>query len=116
LRFFELLDLMLDYLPRANVQLLEKAYVFVSKAYRGKSSLSGESYLDHPLAVASILAGMRLDEESVAAGLLHDSLEKEYITSEELPEMFGSEVTLIIQGVTKLTQIVFSSRKERQAE
>src|SRR5208337_5472605 len=65
---------------------------------------------------ASILAGMRLDEESVAAGLLHDSLEKEYITSEELSEMFGSEVALIIQGVTKLTQIAYSSRKERQAE
>ncbi len=116
MRFFELMDLMLDYLPRANVQLLEKSYVFVSKAYRGKSSLPGESYLDHPLAVASILAGMRLDEESVAAGLLHDSLEKEYITPEDLNEMFGPEVTLIIQGVTKLTQIVFSSRKERQAE
>ncbi|MGO9415352.1 MAG: RelA/SpoT family protein [Syntrophobacteraceae bacterium] len=116
MRFFELLDLMLDYLPRANVQLLEKAYVFISKAYRGKSSLPGEAYLDHPLAVASILAGMRLDEESVAAGLLHDCLEKEYITPEDLPEMFGPEVTMIIQGVTKLTQIVFSSRKERQAE
>jgi GTP pyrophosphokinase len=110
------LDLILDYLPRANVQLLEKAYVFVSKAYRGKSSLPGQSYLEHPLAVATILAGMRLDEESVAAGLLHDSLEKEYITSEELFEVFGSEVALIIQGVTKLTQIAYSSRKERQAE
>ncbi len=82
----------MDYLPGANIALLEKAYVFVSKAYRGKSTLPGEPYLDHPLAVAAILARMRLDEESIAAGLLHDSLEKEYITSEELISMFGPDV------------------------
>ncbi|MGA2400127.1 MAG: bifunctional (p)ppGpp synthetase/guanosine-3',5'-bis(diphosphate) 3'-pyrophosphohydrolase [Syntrophobacteraceae bacterium] len=116
MRFFELLDLILDYLPRANAALLEKAYVFLSKAYRGKSSLPGEPYLDHPLAVASILARMRLDEESIAAGLLHDSMEKEYTTSGELAEMFGLEVAGIIQGVSRLTQIAYSSRKERQAE
>jgi len=116
LRFYELLDLILDYLPGANVQLLEKAYVFVSKAYKGSSSLSGEPYLNHPLAVAAVLSRMRVDEESIAAGLLHDSLEKEYITPEELVTMFGPEVALIIQGVTKLTQIAYGSRKERQAE
>ena len=116
MRFFELLDLILDYLPGANVALLERAYVFVSKAYRGKSSLPGEPYLGHPLAVASILARMRLDEESIAAGLLHDSLEKEYITSEDLGAMFGPEVAQTVQGVSRLTQIAYSSRKERQAE
>ena len=67
-------------------------------------------------AVASILARMRLDEESIAAGLLHDSLEKEYITSEELGAMFGPEVAQTVQGVSRLTQIAYSSRKERQAE
>ena len=116
MRFFELLDLILDYLPGANVEILEKAYVFVSKAYRNVISPAGEPYLNHPLAVAAILARMRLDEESIAAGLLHDSLEKEYITQEELPAMFGLEVAQIVQGVTKLTQIAYSSRKERQAE
>ncbi len=116
MRFFELLDRILDYLPGADVGLLEKAYIFVSKAYRGKSSLPGEPYLEHPLAVAAILARMRLDEESIAAGLLHDSLEKEYISSEELTGMFGPQVALIVQGVTKLTQIAYSSPKERQAE
>jgi GTP pyrophosphokinase len=116
LRFFELLDVVLDYLPGADVELLEKAYVFVSRAYRGVSSPVGERYLNHPLSVAAVLARMRLDEESIAAGLLHDSLEKEYITQEQLVAMFGKEVALIIQGVTKLTQIAYSSRKERQAE
>jgi len=116
LRFFELLDLILDYLPGANVELLEKAYVFVSRAYRGVGSAAGEPYLNHPLSVGAILARMRLDEESIAAGLLHDSLEKEYVTPEQLAEMFGRDVALIIHGVTKLTQIAYSSRKERQAE
>ena len=116
MRFFELSDQVLEYLPRANIALLEKAYVFVSKAYRGKSPSPGTPYLDHPLAVAGTLAGMRLDEESIAAGLLHESLEKKYITQEELPEMFGPDVASIIQGVSKLTQIAYGSGKEGQAE
>jgi guanosine-3',5'-bis(diphosphate) 3'-pyrophosphohydrolase len=115
-RFFELLDIVLDYFPGANSHLLEKAYVFVSKAYKTKGTLPGESYLDHPLAVAALLAKMRLDEESIAAGLLHDSLEKQYIGPEELVELFGPDVAMIVQGVTKLTQIAYSNRKERQAE
>ncbi|MGC9967087.1 MAG: bifunctional (p)ppGpp synthetase/guanosine-3',5'-bis(diphosphate) 3'-pyrophosphohydrolase [Syntrophobacteraceae bacterium] len=116
MRFFELSDLVMEYLPRANVVLLEKAYVFVSKAYRGKSTLPGVPYLDHPLAVAGILAGMHLDEESIAAGLLHESLEKGYITPEEVSSMFGPDVASIIQGVSKLSQIAYGRGKERQAE
>lgn len=116
MRFFELSDLVLDYLPGANLMLLEKAYVFVSKAYKGKSTLPGAAYLNHPLAVAGVLAKMRLDEESIVAGLLHDALEKEYVSAEGLAEMFGSEVASIIQGVSKLTQIAYDRGKERQAE
>ena len=116
MRFFELSDLVLEYLPRANIALLEKAYVFVSKAYRSKSIRPGASYLDHPLSVAGILAGMRLDEESIAAGLLHESLEKGLITLEELSETFGSDIASIIQGVSRLTQIPYDRGKERQAE
>jgi len=116
LRFFELLDLVLEYLPGADVQLLERAYVFISRAYRSKDSLTAGPYLDHPLAIASILARMRLDEESIAAGLLHDSLEKEYIKQDELLALFGPDVSSIVQGVTKLTQIAYGNQKERQAE
>jgi GTP pyrophosphokinase len=115
-RFFELLDIILGYHPRANVLLLEKAYVLVAKAYRGASPFPGEPYLNHPLAIAGILAKMRLDEESIAAGLLHDALEKKYITSEDLVEQFGEGVARIVQGVSRLTQISYSNRKERQAE
>ncbi len=96
--------------------LLEKAYVFVSKAYRGKSTPPGVPYLDHPLAVAGILAGMHLDEESITAGLLHDALEKGYVTPEDLSAMFGPDVVSIVQGVSKLTQVAYGRGKERQAE
>lgn len=116
MRFFELLDQVLGYHPKANILLLEKGYVFVAKAYRGKDPVSDEPYLNHPLSTAAILAKMHLDEESIVAGLLHDSLEKKYITPEELESQFGAEVARIVQGVTKLTQIEYSNREERQTE
>jgi len=115
-RFFELLDQILGYHPKANIMLLEKAYVFTAKAYRAESAASRGPYLNHPLSTAGILARMRLDEESIAAGLLHDSLVRKYITAEELEDQFGANVARIVQGVTKLTQIAYSNRKERQAE
>lgn len=116
MRFFELLDQVLGYHPKANILLLEKGYVFVAKAYRGKDPASNEPYLNHPLSTAAILAKMHLDEESIVAGLLHDSLEKKYITFEELQDQFGPDVARIVQGVTRLTQIGYSNREERQAE
>ncbi len=115
-RFFELLDQVLGYHPKANMLLLEKAYVFTAKAYRGKSMSSDEPYLNHPLSTAGILARMRLDEESITAGLLHDSFERKLISAEDVEELFGPEVLRILQGVSKLTQIAYASRKERQAE
>ncbi|MDR3557330.1 MAG: bifunctional (p)ppGpp synthetase/guanosine-3',5'-bis(diphosphate) 3'-pyrophosphohydrolase [Syntrophobacteraceae bacterium] len=115
MRFYELVDAILAYMPQANMQLLEKAYVFVSKAYRDKNIGDGP-YLNHPLAIGSILARMRLDEESIAAGLLHDSLEREYASPEELAALFGPDVCRIVQGVARLTQIAYGNRQERQAE
>lgn len=116
MRFFELLDRVLGYNPKANTLLLEKAYVFTARAHRGKHPSNGEPYLNHPLSTAGILARMRLDEESIAAGLLHDCLEKKFITPEDLDDQFGPDVARIVQGVTRLTQISYASRQERQAE
>ncbi len=116
MRFYELIDAILAYMPQANTQLLEKAYVFVSKAYRDKKIGGDGPYLSHPLAIGAILVKMRLDEESISAGMLHDSLEKQYATAEELVEMFGPDVCRIVQGVARLTQIAYSNRQERQAE
>lgn len=116
MRFFELLDQVLGYHPRANILLLEKAYVFAARAYGGKGAFPDEPYLNHPLATAGILARMRLDEESIAAGFLHDCLRRKYISREDLEDQFGPEVARIVQGVTRLTQIEYGGRKERQAE
>lgn len=116
MRFFEIIDQILGYYPRADVSFIEKAYVFAAKYHKGQVRLRGEPYLNHPLAVAGILAGMRLDEASIAAGLLHDCLEEKLLTARDLEQAFGASVALIVAGVTKLGQLDFSQREERQAE
>ncbi len=116
MRFFEIVDQILTYYPRADISFLEKAYVFAAKIHRGQTRLGGEPYLSHPLGVAGILAGMRLDEGSLAAALLHDTLEEQRAAEEELTAQFGNDITDIVKGVTKLSQLDFSNRKERQAE
>jgi len=115
-RFFEIVDQVLGYYPNADISLLEKAYVFAAKIHKGQVRLEGEPYLNHPLAVAGILVGMRLDEESIACGLLHDCLEDKRVTARDLEETFGAGITRIVEGVTKLGQLDFSQREERQAE
>jgi GTP diphosphokinase / guanosine-3',5'-bis(diphosphate) 3'-diphosphatase len=115
-RFFEIVDQVLNDDPTADILLLEKAYVFAAKAHRGRVRVSGEPYLNHPLAVAGILAGMSLDEESIAAGLLHDLPEMGYVSIKALGESFGEPVAQIVQGVTKLGQLDFTNRRDQQAE
>jgi GTP diphosphokinase / guanosine-3',5'-bis(diphosphate) 3'-diphosphatase len=114
-RYFEIFDRVLSYQPEADISLLEKAYVFVAQVHGGKIR-PGEPYLNHPLAVAGILARMKLDEETIAAGLLHDLIEEQLTAAPELEERFGANITRIVQGVTKLSQLDFSKREERQAE
>ena len=115
-RFFEIVDQILGYYPKANVALIEKAYVFAAKAYGGRTRPTGESYLDHSLVVAGILARMRLDEESLAAGFLHSLLEEQITELQEIEDLFGPRIAHIAQGVGKLSQLDFSNRKDRQAE
>ncbi|GLI35031.1 RelA/SpoT family protein [Desulforhabdus amnigena] len=116
MRFFEIVDRVLEYYPKADILLLEKAYVFAARVYHGRARLAGEPYLDHPLAVAGILAQMRLDEESIVSGLLHDAFEEGLIGLDEITEDFGAGVARIVEGVAKVTRLDFSSRKEQQAE
>lgn len=116
MRFFEIIDQVLGYYPQADISLLEKAYVFAAKVNKGQTRLEAEPYLRHALAVAGILAGMRLDEGSIAAGLLHDCLEEQRVTRRDLEEAFDSSIAMIVEGVTKLGQLDFSQREERQAE
>jgi len=102
--------------PGVDTSLLQKCYVYSAKVHQGQLRLSGEAYLTHPLAVAEILAKMRLDPVTVAAGLLHDTVEDTLASEEELREQFGDEITDIVAGLTKISKIEFSSREEQQAE
>ncbi len=116
LRFNDIADRVLEVDPQADVPLLQRAYVFTAKVHEGQERLSGEPYLIHPLEVAGILADMRLDAVTIAAGLLHDTLEDTLTTPEEIERLFGREVAFLVEGLTKIAKIEFNSVRERQAE
>jgi guanosine-3',5'-bis(diphosphate) 3'-pyrophosphohydrolase len=116
IRFEDLLEKVRAYSPDADVELLRRAYVFSAFEHRGQVRHSGEPYLIHPLAVADFLADMKLDAVAVAAGLLHDVVEDTLTTIERIRELFGPEVAHVVEGVTKISAIPFSSSEERQAE
>src|SRR4026208_2016010 len=116
IRFEDLLEKVRAYAPDADVELLRRAYVFSAFEHKGQVRHSGEPYLIHPLAVADFLADMKLDVVAVAAGLLHDVVEDTLTTIERIQELFGREVAHVVEGVTKIGAIPFSSSEERQAE
>ena len=102
--------------PEADVELLRRAYVFSAKAHQGQVRLSGEPYMNHPIEVASILADLRLDAATVAVGLLHDTIEDTTSTVEEITSLFGDEVGLLVEGMTKLSRMELRGRELREAE
>ncbi len=102
--------------PGADVDLLRRAYIFSAKAHQGQTRLSGEPYLNHPIEVASILADIVLDVATVAAGLLHDTVEDAGVTVEDIRSLFGDEVAVLVDGMTKLSRIELQSREQREAE
>jgi GTP pyrophosphokinase len=116
IRITDIIDRVLAYDPDADVAMIDRAYVYSARVHEGQVRLSGEPYLMHPLEVAGILSEMKLDVVSIAAGLLHDVIEDTHVTPEELKEMFGPEVYLIVSGVTKLSKLSFHTSQERQAE
>jgi guanosine-3',5'-bis(diphosphate) 3'-pyrophosphohydrolase len=116
IRFEDILDKVESYKPDFDEELLERAYIFSAREHRGQTRSSGEPYLIHPLNVAYILADMRLDETSVAVGLLHDVLEDTLTTKERLQEMFGDDVAELVDGVTKISRYAYVSKEEAQAE
>lgn len=116
IRFEDLLDKVRGYSPDADLELLRRAYVFSALEHKGQIRHSGEPYLVHPLEVSDILADMKLDAVCIAAGLLHDVVEDTLTTPEKIREKFGEDVAHIVEGVTKIGAIPFSSSEERQAE
>lgn len=115
-RIQDIQDTILEYNPEAELHLLDQAYIYSSQVHKGQMRLSGEPYLSHPLAVAYILAKMKLDIESIAAGLLHDVIEDTHATKEEIESNFGHNIAQIVEGVTKLSKLTFSDKVSRQAE
>ena len=104
------------YLGPPDVALVERAFDFSESAHRGQFRKSGEPYITHPLAVASILSQWRLDAQGLAAALLHDVMEDTSVTKTELETTFGKPVADMVDGVSKLDQIAFDTREEAQAE
>ena len=116
IRITDIIDRVAAYNPEADLDLVERAYVYSARIHEGQVRLSGEPYLSHPLEVAGLLTQLKSDTVSLAAGLLHDALEDTHASAEGLREMFGSEVTHIVEGVTKLSALSFRSSQARQAE
>ncbi len=116
IRFEDLVEKVKAANPEADTELLSRAYVFSALEHKGQVRRSGEPYLVHPLEVADMLAEMRLDVVAVAAGLLHDIVEDTPTTIEKIRELFGEDVAHVVEGVTKLSSLQFSSSEERQAE
>jgi GTP diphosphokinase / guanosine-3',5'-bis(diphosphate) 3'-diphosphatase len=112
----ELTERVRQYNPAAATDAIERAYAFSAEVHKGQRRASGEPYLTHPLNVAGIIADMRLDVPSVVTGLLHDTVEDTLATLDQIGELFGPEVATLVDGVTKIGQISFTSREEKQAE
>ena len=115
-RIQDIIDKVTSIRNDADTTMLQKAYVFSASRHAGQVRLSGEPYLSHPLAVAYILAEMRMDEATIAAGLLHDTVEDTGTTVSEIDSLFGKEVAHIVDGVSKISLMKFESKEEAQAE
>jgi GTP pyrophosphokinase len=116
IRINDILDRILEYNPDADLDVVQRAYIYSARVHDGQIRLSGEPYLTHPLEVAGILAELKLDVESIAAGLLHDVIEDTHATDEDIKNMFGPGIQHIVSGVTKLSKLTFQRSEERQAE
>jgi GTP pyrophosphokinase len=115
IRITDIIDKIYDYYPEADVDIVDRAYIYSAKVHDGQLRLSGEPYLSHPLEVASILADMRMDTTSIACGLLHDVVEDTHATIENIEKLFGKDAAKIIEGVTKISSLSFDTAKARQA-
>jgi GTP diphosphokinase / guanosine-3',5'-bis(diphosphate) 3'-diphosphatase len=116
LRITDILDKTQEYLTPGEQELIEKAYIFSASVHQGQVRLSGEPYMTHPMEVAGILVGLEMDAASIATGLLHDTVEDTLTTLEQIEELFGKDVAFLVDGLTKISKITFSSQEERQAE
>src|SRR5437773_4873221 len=116
IRFEDIFETVGRHHPEADLEVMRKAYIFSAVEHKGQTRASGEPYLVHPIEVSAILAEMRMDPACVAVGLLHDVLEDTLTEPERLKSQFGPDVLHIVEGVTKISRIPFSTAEEAQAE
>ena len=114
--FADLDRIIQGYLPADKIELIKRAFVIARDAHEGQFRSSGEPYITHPVAVASIIAEMHLDHEAVMAALLHDVIEDTPYTESQLKDEFGASVAEIVDGVSKLDKLKFRTRQEAQVE
>lgn len=111
-----LLEKVRSYNPDTDIEILKKAYHFSSEAHASQKRSEGSPFIKHPLAVAYVLADMKIDTPSIAAGLLHDTIEDTGRTIEDIKNIFGNEIAFIVKALTKLSKMEFKTKKEAQAE
>jgi guanosine-3',5'-bis(diphosphate) 3'-pyrophosphohydrolase len=108
----DLIGKVLLYNPDIDVEVLKRAYQFSSNAHSSQKRMEGSPYIEHPIAVASILADMKMDTATIAVGLLHDTIEDASKTRKEIKELFGEEIAFLVESVTKLSKMVFKTKEE----
>src|SRR4029434_10087496 len=116
IRLEDILAKVEKYHPGDNLDLIRRAYIFSAKEHKGQVRASGEPYLTHPLEVANLLAEMKMDAVTVSVGLLHDVVEDTLVALNEVERLFGGDVAHIVDGVTKISQIQFTSTEAKQAD
>jgi len=116
IRINEILDKITSYNPKADIEEVRRSYIYSAKVHDGQVRRSGAPYLIHPMEVAGILADLKLDTPSIATGLLHDTIEDTEATQDEIESLFGQEIGRLVDGVTKINKMSFTSRQEQEAE
>jgi len=116
MRQYDLVERVRSYNPDTNEDLLNRAYVYAMKAHGSQTRASGDPYFSHPLEVAAILTGLKLDDATIVAALLHDTIEDTEATRAEIDQVFGHEIGALVEGLTKLKRLELVSREAKQAE
>src|SRR6185437_6832722 len=116
MRQYELIDRVKQYNPKTNEDLLNRAYVYAMRAHGEQMRDSGDPYISHPLQVAAILTDLKLDDATIAAALLHDTIEDTDATRAEIDRLFGHDIGVLVEGLTKLKKLDLVSKEAKQAE
>ncbi len=116
LTIYDVINILKKNRKKVNAKLIIKAYTFAKEKHTDQKRLSGEEYIIHPLHVAEILAEINLDDATICAAILHDVVEDTEVTKEELEKEFGGEIAIMVDGVTKLGKLQYTTREEQQVE